>query len=140
MIRTHDKGRTYHYFRRRSFPIVRLPGDPGSELFNTVYESALKAKSREDFVALRSHMQKQESRRETTPLAEAIMVWASREPITFLQATMVAERFGVSIEEIMRGRQIADYPTNQALANPKDRESFGKTFGSQFQDGIPPQV
>lgn len=120
--RTHGKGRTYHYFRRRSFPMVRLPGDPGSELFNTIYESALKAKSLEDFFALRSRMQKKERRGNTSPLAEAIMAWASREPITLVQASMVAERFGVSIEEVVRGREVKDHPTNQALANPKDRE------------------
>ena len=76
LICTHDKGHTYYYFRRRKFPIVRLPGEPGCELFTTVYEAALKAKSREDFVALRSGM-RQQPRANTSPLTEAIMVWAS---------------------------------------------------------------
>jgi hypothetical protein len=104
---THDKGRPYYYFRRRRFPIVRLPGEPGSELFMTVYSSALAATSREQFTALRSSMEQHRSVA-LSPLGTAIMAWAEREPITLSQATMVAKRFGVAIEEILRGREVVD--------------------------------
>ena len=105
---THDKGRPYYYFRRRRFPIVRLPGEPGSELFMTVYSSALAATSPEQFTALRSNMEQQRRDVELSPLATAIMAWAERKPITLSQATMVAKRFGVAIEEIVRGREVVD--------------------------------
>ena len=106
---THDKGRPYYYFRRRRFPIVRLPGEPGSELFMTVYSSALAATSREQFTALRSNMEQHRPRDVAlSPLATAAMAWAERKPITLSQATMVAKRFGVAIEEILRGREVMD--------------------------------
>ena len=106
---THEKGRTYYYFRRRRFPIVRLPGQPGSELFMSVYNSALAAESREQFTALRSNMEQQRPQDvELSPLTIAILAWAERKPITLSQASMVAKRFGVDIEEITRGREIVD--------------------------------
>ena len=106
---THDKGRPYYYFRRRRFPILRLPGEPGSELFMTVYSSALAATSSEQFTALRSNMEQQRPHNVAlSPLATAILVWAEKKPITLSQATMVAKRFGVAIEEIVRGRQVVD--------------------------------
>jgi hypothetical protein len=106
---TYDKGRSYYYFRRRRFPIVRLPGEPGSELFMTVYSSALAATSREQFTALRSNMEQHRPRDVAlSPLETAVMVWAEREPITLSQATLVAELFGVAIEEIVRGREVVD--------------------------------
>jgi integrase len=36
-----DEGRAHHYFRRRGFARVRLPGLPGSPEFNRAYEAAL---------------------------------------------------------------------------------------------------
>jgi hypothetical protein len=36
----------------------------------------------------------------------AIMHWAKRQPITLAQANMVAKRFGVSVDEITRDREI----------------------------------
>ena len=106
---TRDKGRPYYYFRRRRFPIVRLPGQPGSELFMSVYNSALAAESREQFTALRSNMEQQRPQDvELSPLTIAILAWAERKPITLSQASMVAKRFGVDIEEITRGREIVD--------------------------------
>ena len=106
---THDKGHPYYYFRRRHFPIVRLPGEPGSEFFMASYSSALAATSSEQFIALRSNMEQHRPRNVAlSPLATAIMAWAAREPITLSQATMVAKRFGVAIEEIVRGREVLD--------------------------------
>jgi hypothetical protein len=106
---THDKGRPYYYFRRRRFPIVRLPGEPGSELFMTVYNSALAATSPEQFTRLRSNMEQHGPQDVAlSPLATAIMAWAEREPITLSQATMVAKRFGVAIEEVLHGREVVD--------------------------------
>jgi hypothetical protein len=124
---THDKGRQYYYFRRRRFPIVRLPGEPGSELFMTVYNSALAATSREQFTALRSNMEQHRPQDVAlSPLATAVMAWAERKPITLSQATMVAELFGVAIEDVVRGHEIMDDPKNDTtLANPKDFEVFG---------------
>jgi hypothetical protein len=43
-----------------------------------------------------------------SPLATAILVWAEKKPITLSQATMVAKRFGIAIEEIVRGREVVD--------------------------------
>jgi hypothetical protein len=118
---THDKGRPYYYFRRRRFPIVRLPGEPGSELFMSVYNSALASKSREQFTALRSNMEQQGPRDvELSPLATAILAWAERKPITRSQANMVAKRFGVAIEEIMRGREIVDQDFKPVTSSPED--------------------
>jgi len=73
----------------------------------TVYSSALAATSREQFTALRTNMERHQNV-ELSPLATAILAWAEREPITLSQATMVAKRFGVAIEEIVRGREIVD--------------------------------
>ena len=103
---THEKGRAYYYFRRRQFPIVRLPGEPGSELFMTVYNSALAATSPEQFAGLRSNMQQQRPKIAVSPLATTIMAWAEKKPITLAQATMLAKRFGVAIDEIVRGREV----------------------------------
>jgi hypothetical protein len=105
---THDKGRPYYYFRRRRFPIVRLPGEPGSELFITVYTSALAATSPEQFSALRSNMKQQRRKIAVSPLATTIMEWAEKKPITLAQASMLAKRFGVPIEQIIRGRNVVD--------------------------------
>jgi hypothetical protein len=124
---TYDKGKSYYYFRRRPFPIVRLPGKPGSELFMTVYNSALTATSREQFTALRSNMEQQRQKIALSPLATTIMAWAERKPITLAQATMLAERFGVAIEDIVCGREVVDGPKNTALANLKDCEFFGNS-------------
>ena len=35
------EGRAHHYFRRRGFPRVRLPGLPGSADFMAAYQAAL---------------------------------------------------------------------------------------------------
>ena len=105
-MRTRNKGRTYYYFRRRSFPIVRLPGEPGSVLFTDTYTAALRATNLEGFTALRKHMQGQRSRRPDSPITQAVWLWATRKPITLGQAALVAQRFGVSIEDITRDREI----------------------------------
>ena len=106
VTRTRSKGRTYYYFRRRPFPIVRLPGEPGSVIFTTVYEAALEARTRDELMALRTHMPKPRCQELLSPGANAIMLWASRKPITLEQATMLAKRFDVSIEDITRDREI----------------------------------
>jgi hypothetical protein len=107
VVRTRSKGRTYYYFRRgRPFPLVRLPGEPGSVIFTTVYEAALKARTRDELMALRTHMPKPRRQVLLSPSTNAIMLWASRKPITLEQATMVAQRLGVSIEDITRDREI----------------------------------
>jgi len=116
---TRDKGKSYYYFRRRGFPIVRLPGEPGSELFTTVYNSALTATSREQFTALRSKMERQRPDIPLSPLEITTMAWAERKPITLAQATMVAELLCVAIEDVVRGRAVTDDPKNEALANLK---------------------
>jgi hypothetical protein len=75
----------------------------------TVYNSALAATSREQFTALRSNMKQYRPQDVAlSPLAAAIMAWAEREPITLSQATIVAKQFGVAIEEILRGCELAD--------------------------------
>jgi hypothetical protein len=110
VVRTQDKGQRYYYFRRRPFPLVRLPGEPGSEFFTTVYNSALQASTSEQFAALRSNVTQMSPRKVESPLTTALLEWANQEPITFSQASMIAKRFGVSIEDVVRGRQIADSP------------------------------
>src|SRR6266540_6210680 len=117
VIRMQDKGRTYHYFRRRPFPMVRLPGEPGSALFTTVYNAALQAKTHDEFLALRTNnMQKQrpDNRELGSPCTEAILGWAARR-LTLTQAAIVACRFGVAIEHIVRNCEIIDDPKNEAL-------------------------
>jgi hypothetical protein len=106
VICTQNQGRTYYYFRRRPFPIVRLPGELGSMPFTAAYNAALKATVQEEFVALRKYMQRQRPRRPDSPITQAILIWAERQPITQAQATLVAQRFGVSIEDITRDREI----------------------------------
>ncbi len=116
VIRTQDKGRTYHYFRRRPFPMVRLPGEPGSALFTTVYNAALQAKTHDEFLALRTNIQEQgpDNRELRSPCTEAILGWAARR-LTLAQAAIVARRFGVAIEHIVRNCEIIDNPKNEAL-------------------------
>jgi len=67
--------------------------------------ATITATSAERLAALRSNMQ-QHLRQEVSPLTTAIMTWAERKPITLSQAAMVAKRFGVAIEEIVRGREV----------------------------------
>ena len=106
---THTKDQSYYYFRRRHFPIVRLPGEPGSKPFMTAYSSALAAMSPEQLAALRSNMRQHRPQNVAlSPLAAAIMTWAERKPITPSQAAMVAKKFGIATEEIVRGREVVD--------------------------------
>jgi len=134
---THDKGRPYYYFRRRRFPIVRLPGEPGSELFMTVYNSALAATNPEQFTALRSNMEQHRPENvELSPLATAILAWAEREPITLSQATMVAKRFGVAIEEIVRGREVVDQRLEPISKSPEKDNEAGELSKAQEILGI----
>ena len=84
---------------------MRLPGEPGSVLFTDTYTAALRATNPEGFTALRKHMQEHRSRRPDAP-TQALWLWANRKPITLEQATLVARRFGVSIEDITRNREI----------------------------------
>ena len=114
VIRTQGRGRTYHYFRRRPFPMVRLPGEPGSALFTTVYNAALQAKTHDEFLALRTNMQKQRLDDPTlhSPLTEAILAWAVARRLTLAQAAIVARRFGVTIEHIVRNCEIIEDPKN----------------------------
>jgi hypothetical protein len=113
VYRTQDNGNTYHYFRRRPFPMVRLPGEPGSALFTTVYNAALQAKTHDEFLALRTNMQKQrlDNPELRSTLTEAIWAWVARR-LTLAQAAIVARRFGVTIEHIVRNREIIDNPKN----------------------------
>jgi len=129
---THDRGRPYYYFRRRPFPIVRLPGEPGSELFMTVYSSALAATNPEQFTALRSNMEQHQPQNvELSPLATAILAWAERGPITLSQATMVAKRFGVAIEEIVRGREVVDQRSEPISKSPEEDNKAGELNKAQ---------
>jgi hypothetical protein len=106
VIRTQNRGCTYYYFRRRPFPIVRLPSEPGSMPFTTAYNSALKATGQEEFVALRKYMQRRRPRRPDSPITQAILIWAERQSITLEQATLVAKQFAVSVDEITHAREI----------------------------------
>jgi hypothetical protein len=110
VIRIQDKGRTYYYFRRRSFPLIRLPGEPDSPLFTTAYKAALQASTPKEFIALGAEMQTQgpDNPKLRAPSTEAVMAWAERQPITRAQAMLIAERFGVSVEHITRDREILD--------------------------------
>jgi hypothetical protein len=100
VIRTQWRGHTYYYFRRRPFPIVRLPGEPGSVLFTDTYTAALRATNLEGFAALRKRMRERRSRRPDSPITEAVWLWANRKPFTLEQATMVAQLFAVCVDEI----------------------------------------
>jgi hypothetical protein len=51
-------------------------------------------------------MQRQRPRRPDSPSTQAILIWAERQPITLAEATLVAQRFGVSVDEITRDREI----------------------------------
>ena len=77
VVRTQTRGRTYYYFRRRRFPIVRLPGEPGSVLFTDTYTAALRATDHEGFTALRKHMQEHRSRRPDAPHISVVVVGQS---------------------------------------------------------------
>jgi hypothetical protein len=106
--RTQTRGRTYYYFRRRPFPIVRLPGEPGSVIFTTVYKAALEALTRDELMALRTHMEKRRPRsQELYSLStNAIMRWANRQPITLSEANMLAKMFGVSVDKFTRDCEV----------------------------------
>ena len=95
VIRTQNQGRAYYYFRRRPFPIVRLPGERGSMAFTTAYNAALNATGQEEFEALRKSMQRQRARL-NSPTTQAILIWAKGKPITSAQAALVAERFSMT--------------------------------------------
>jgi hypothetical protein len=83
-------------------------------LFTNTYTAVLRATNLEEFTALRKQMQKQRPRRPDSPSTNAIMLWASRKPITLELATMVAKRFGVSVDEITRDREIVrNNPKNE---------------------------
>ena len=75
--------------------------------FTTAYNATLKATGQEEIVALRKDMLRQRPRRPDSPITQAILIWAERQPITLAQATLVAQHFGVSIEDIVRDREMA---------------------------------
>jgi hypothetical protein len=77
----------------------------------TVYNSALAATSPEQLAGLRSNMQQQRRKIAVSPLATTIMEWAERKPITFAQAIMLAKKFSVPVEEIVRGRNVVNQRT-----------------------------
>jgi hypothetical protein len=114
VIGIQKKGHTYYYFRRRTFPCIRLPAEPASPLFTTAYNAALQASTLEEFIALRAGMQ---TRKPDNPVARALMAWAEGQPITRAEAMLLAGRFGVSIEHITRnrglGRQGSMKPTRR---------------------------
>ena len=134
----HEKGHTYYYFRRRPFPIVRLPGEPGSEVFTTVYNFALRATTRDQFAVLRSNMKQMPPRKVESPLTTAMWAWANRKPITYSQASMVAKRFGLPVEDIVRDRQVVGRPENEVLTDPQDCKSFGNADASESTAGSTP--
>ena len=74
--------------------------------FTTAYNAALKATNQEEFMALRKHMQRRRPRRPDSPITQAILIWAERQPITLEQATLVAKQFGVNVDEITHAREI----------------------------------
>src|SRR4029453_3031406 len=94
VIRTHTRGRTYYYFRRRPFPIVRLQDEPGSVLFTNTYTAALRPTNFEEITALGKEMQKEGPRRPDSPIAQAVWFWATRKSITLAQAALVARCLG----------------------------------------------
>jgi len=51
-------------------------------------------------------MKQQQPKKTLSPVATAMLAWAEGKPITLAQATMLAMRFGVAIEEIVRGREV----------------------------------
>jgi hypothetical protein len=125
VIRTQNRGRTYYYFRRRPFPIVRLPGEPGSVLFTDTYTAALRATNLEEFTALRNYMQAHRARLPDSPGTQALWLWANRKPITLEQATMLAKWFGVSVDEITRDREIvSEESKKRSLAKSKTSHVF----------------
>jgi hypothetical protein len=98
----------------------------------TVYSSALAATSPEQFTALRSNMERHQPENvELSPLATAILAWAEREPITLSQATMVAKRFGVAIEEIVRGREVVDQRLEPISKSPEEANEAGELNKAQ---------
>jgi hypothetical protein len=84
---------------------VRLPGELGSVLFTDTYIAALRATNLEEFTALRKHMPEHRLR-QLDSLTQAVWLWANRKPISLAQATLVAQRFGVTIEDITRDREV----------------------------------
>ena len=75
-------------------------------LFTDTYTAALRATNLEGLAALRKHMHKRRSDRPDLPSAEALWLWANRKPLTLEQAKMVANLFGVSVDEITRDREL----------------------------------
>jgi len=103
----------------------------------TVYSSALAATSHEQFTALRANMEQYRPRDvELSPLATAILAWAERKPITLSQATMVAKRFGVAIEEIVRGREVVDQRLEPISKSPEKDNEAGELSKAQEILGI----
>ena len=102
------KGEAAHtiIFAAEPFPIVRLPGEPGSVLFTDTYAAALRATNLEGFTALRKQMHEKRSCRFELPTTQAVWSWANRKQMTLEQATMVAKLFAVSVDEITRDREI----------------------------------
>jgi hypothetical protein len=109
--RTQGKHGIYYYFRRRNYPIVRLPGEPGSPEFIAAYKAALRATSLKQFHVLREHMRRQRQHRKMSPTAKAILIWAERREITLEQANLVARALGCSVADILRGREIVPKPS-----------------------------
>jgi hypothetical protein len=103
----------------------------------TVYSSALAARSHEQFTALRSNMEQYRPRDvELSPLATAVMAWAEREPITLLQATMIAKLFDVATEEIVRGREVVDQRSEPVSKSFEEDNEPGKLDKAEEIAGV----
>jgi hypothetical protein len=76
-------------------------------------------------------MEQHQPRKTLSPLATAIMAWAERGRITLSQATMVAKRFGVAIEEIVRGREVVDQRLEPVSKSPEEDNEAGELSKAQ---------
>ena len=58
--------RTYYYFRRRPWPEVRIPGEPGSPQFEACYQSLLAASTAAEVERIRDRTTKSSASGATT--------------------------------------------------------------------------
>ena len=93
--------RTYYYFRRGSWPEVRIPGEPGSPQFEACYQSLLAASTATEVERIRDRTTKQHKRRDYFG-ANAIMAWAKKQPLTLEQAQHVHRVLGIPLDELLK--------------------------------------
>jgi hypothetical protein len=94
---------TYYYCRRPGFPIVRMPGEPGSPEFVATHEAILQATTPGEVQDIRTKTgTRDKGKRRELSTADAIIAWAEHKPLTPEQIVLVSQALGAPVDYVLR--------------------------------------